>query len=335
MALTFNRSPSMATVQRAELLKLNKVFAFSVVTVAMLGGCGGGGISSPAQPQMAVNLTASNAVNAARVTSDTFTIFETATFLSQFVTIETGVLKNGTAYSCLESGIAASGSFTYSSTAAGKAIKPNDQIVVDFKNCQFDENYPDRLTGKVTLVMASTSGNVAGSADVLSPWAFTANAVFAKLSSVSPDGTDVLDGDMTISVAAGQAVNVRGNQVDTTKVSTAGLTIKNDVDTRKYINFTGSLMQDWIQGGLFEAAVNGTIYSDLLSGTVSIQTPNLFKGKLPNELPNQGAALIVGASGSSLTMQATPTAAVKLSLTSSGGVAQAISTSWTQIKTEN
>lgn len=194
---------------------------------------------------------------------------------------------------------------------AGIAV--GDQLSVDFENCM---DGSVQIDGSITITFTDVSDNFMES----EVSGFSVSITFAALSVLAEEEFASIDGGASLSHTASEEatlLSINGTSLSVT--SSVGSLVMSNFEISEYTDLADQL---------FSFTLSGTVASDDLAGSVTVDTQAGFVQRFTDTYPHQGILLIEGASGSSVLFIVLDNANVRFEVDVDGdGVADEIITS--------
>ena len=192
-------------------------------------------------------------------------------------------------------------------------IAVGDQLSVDFENCM-DGNV--QIDGSITITFTDVSDMESGESS------FSISITFAALSVVAEEEFATIDGGANLSHTASEGatlLSINGTSLSVT--SSAGSVVMSNFEVSEYTDFADQV---------FSFTLSGSVASEDLAGSVTVDTQAAFVQRFADTYPHQGILLIEGASGSSVLFTVLDNANVRFEVDTDGdGTAdEAITTTW-------
>lgn len=194
-------------------------------------------------------------------------------------------------------------------------IAVGDQLSVDFGNCMDGDV---QIDGSITITFTEVSDNFMESEES----GFSVSIAFAALSVVAEEEFASIDGGANLShTASGEATLL--------SVNGTSLAVTSSVGSLEMRNFEISEYTD-LADQLFSFSLSGTVESEDLAGSVTVDTQAAFVQRFTDTYPYQGILLIEGASGSSVLFTVLDNANVRFEVDANGDgtVDEIITTTW-------
>lgn len=196
---------------------------------------------------------------------------------------------------------------------AGIAV--GDQLSVDFENCM---DGSAQIDGSITITFTDVSDNFMESGES----SFSVSITFAALSVVAEEEFASIDGGASLTHTASEGatlLSINGTSLAVT--SSAGSVIMTNFEISEYTDLADEV---------FSFTLSGTVASEDLAGSVTVDTQAAFVQRFTDSYPHQGMLLIEGASGSSVLFTVLDNANVRFEVDANGdGTAdETITTTW-------
>lgn len=194
-------------------------------------------------------------------------------------------------------------------------IAVGDQLSVDFENCM-DGNV--QINGSITITFTDVSDNFMESDES----SFSVSITFAALSVVAEEEFASIDGGANLSHTASEGATLLS-------INGTSLAVTSSVGSVVMTNFEISEYTDLADQAL-SFTLSGTVASEDLAGSVTVDTQAAFVQRFTDIYPHQGILLIEGASGSSVLFTVLDNANVRFEVDANGDgtVDETITTTW-------
>lgn len=194
-------------------------------------------------------------------------------------------------------------------------IAVGDQLSVDFENCM-DGNV--QIDGSITITFTDVSDNFMESEES----GFSVSIAFAALSVVAEEEFASIDGGANLSHTASEGATLLS-------INGTSLTVTSSVGSLEMRNFEISEYTD-LADQLFSFSLSGTVASEDLAGSVTVDTQAAFVQRFTDTYPHQGILLVEGASASSVLFTVLDNANVRFEVDANGDgtVDETITTTW-------
>lgn len=208
-----------------------------------------------------------------------------------------------------------SGFVHVSGIISDNGIAVGDQLSVDFGNCM-DGNV--QIDGSITITFTDVSDNFMESEES----GFSVSITFAALSVVAEEEFASIDGGANLSHTASEGATLLS-------INGTSLAVTSSVGSVEMKNFDISEYTDLADETL-SFTLSGTVASEDLAGSVTVDTQAAFVRNFTDTYPHQGVLLIEGASGSSVLFTVLDNANVRFEVDANGDgtVDESITTTW-------
>ncbi len=217
---------------------------------------------------------------------------------------------------------AANGSVTLSGEQTDPtAPSAGDRFGLNFDKC--DDGTGEVVDGGFEFVVTSIDGNVD-----TGEFAMSVSMIVSDLSVTGPDGTEFVDGGVTISVDTSEL------PVSSITVSGENLTLGENTVTRSLADFsTHATLDNSIAPQAYTIESAGSVMSSEFDGEIVYSTPVTFQGS-GDGFPYAGEFLITGDAGASIRLIAMDSVKVLLLIDEDGDGAEdfTIETTWDAIR---